>query len=272
MKRKKQSIIYYFFFIYIVCIVVAQFLVTDHAALSVNLEETFTLPNSAHWLGTDDFGRDIFTRIIVGARYTLLVSLLTLLVTVIIGIPLGLIAGYRQGLTDTIIMRILDIGLSIPEFVLMIALASFFKPSIWSLVLAMTLLKWMTYTRVTRTIVHGEMTKFYIRMAKMYNVPAPVIIIKHLLPQIWSTVLVLMTVDFGKIILYISSLSFLGLGAQPPSPEWGAMLDVGRDFMTDHPVMLIAPAAMITVTILIFNLAGDALRDRLLDGKREFDA
>src|SRR5699024_2205717 len=125
MKRKKQSIIYYLFFIYIVCIVIAQFLVTDHAVLSVHFEETFALPNLTHWLGIDDFGRYIFTRIIVGARYTLLVSLFTLLVTVIIGLPRGLIAGYRQGLADTIIMRILDIGLSIPEFVLMIALASF---------------------------------------------------------------------------------------------------------------------------------------------------
>src|SRR5699024_12158864 len=106
-----------------------------------NSEDVSTLPYSAHVLVTYNFGRYIFSRILVVARYTLLVSLLTLLVTVIIGIPLGLIAGYRQGLTDTIIMRILDIGLSIPEFVLMIALASFFKPSIWSLVLAMTLLK-----------------------------------------------------------------------------------------------------------------------------------
>jgi peptide/nickel transport system permease protein len=268
MKLNKRNIIYYVFIVYIALIVVLQFVVSDEAALSVNLGHTFESPSTAHWLGTDDFGRDLFTRIIVGARYTLLVSLLTLIVTIVIGIPLGLIAGYKRGITDTIIMRILDIGLSIPEFVIMIALASFFKPSIWNLVLAMTILKWMTYTRVTRTIVHGEMNKSYVQLAKLYNVPTTMIIIKHLLPQVWPSAIVLMTVDFGKIILYISSLSFLGLGAQPPSPEWGAMLDAGRSFMTSHPLLLIAPATMITVTILIFNLAGDALRDRLLDGKR----
>lgn len=106
-------------------------------------------------------------------------------------------------------------------------------------------------------------------MAKMLNVPSYVIIFKHFLPQAVPSIIVLMTVDFGKIILYISSLSFLGLGAQPPSPEWGAMLNAGRDYIESHPLQLLAPAVMITVTILIFNLMGDALRDRLLQGKRD---
>lgn len=269
---KKKHIIYYILIIYIAFIVALQFVVSDEAALSVDLSQTLEMPSLKYWLGTDDFGRDLFTRIVVGARYTLLVSVLTLLITIIIGIPLGLIAGYKKGITDTIIMRMLDIGLSIPEFVMMIALASFLKPSIWNLVIAITILRWMTYTRVTRTIVNGEMNKSYVQLAKLYNVPTTIIIIKHLLPQILPSVIVLMIVDFGKIILYISSLSFLGLGAQPPSPEWGAMLDAGRDFMTSHPIMLIVPATMITMTILIFNLAGDALRDRLLDGKRVNDA
>lgn len=268
MKLEKRNLIFYVLMVYIVLVVVLQFIVSNQAALNVNLNQTFAPPSAAHWLGTDDYGRDLWTRIIIGARYTLLVSLLTLLVTIMIGIPLGLIAGYKKGIMDTVIMRILDIGLSIPEFIVMIALASFFKPSIWNLVLAMTILKWMTYTRVTRTIVNGEMNKSYVQLAKLYHVPTSVIIIKHLLPQVMPSVIVLMTVDFGKIILYISSLSFLGLGAQPPSPEWGAMLDAGRDFMTSHPLMLIAPATMITLTILLFNLAGDALRDKLLDGKR----
>lgn len=118
-------------------------------------------------------------------------------------------------------MRVIDIGLSIPEFVLMIAMASFFKPSIWNLVIAITIIKWMTYTRLTRSIVSSEIGKPYIQMAKLFNVPTHRIIIKHFFPQVMPSVIVLMTVDFGKIILYISSLSFLGLGAQPPSPEWG---------------------------------------------------
>lgn len=149
----------------------------------------------------------------------------------------------------------------------MIALASFFHPSIWNLVIAITVIKWMNYARVIRGIVNTEMHQSYIRMAQLFKVPTLKILFKHLLPKVLPFILVLIIVDFGKIVLYISSLSFLGLGAQPPSPEWGAMLQAGRDFITSHPIMIIAPASVIAMTILIFNLTGDALRDRLLIGR-----
>lgn len=272
MKRiNKRNLILYIFLLYLLVLVVAQFFVSMNSALEVHLGNTLELPSSTHWLGTDDYGRDLLSRVIVGARYTLVISLITLLITVIIGVPLGLLAGYKRGIVDTIIMRIIDIGLSIPEFVLMIAMASFFKPSIWNLVIAITIIKWMTYTRLTRSIVSSEVEKPYIQMARLFNVPTHIIIFKHFLPQVMPSMIVLMTVDFGKIILYISSLSFLGLGAQPPSPEWGAMLNAGRDYIDAYPLLLIVPAFLITITILLFNLAGDALRDKLLKGKRDID-
>ncbi|GGB76372.1 MULTISPECIES: nickel transporter permease [Staphylococcus] len=272
MKRiNKRNLILYIFLLYLLVLVVAQFFVSMNSALEVHLGNALELPSSTHWLGTDDYGRDLLSRVIVGARYTLVISLITLLITVIIGVPLGLLAGYKRGIVDTIIMRIIDIGLSIPEFVLMIAMASFFKPSIWNLVIAITIIKWMTYTRLTRSIVSSEVEKPYIQMARLFNVPTHIIIFKHFLPQVMPSMIVLMTVDFGKIILYISSLSFLGLGAQPPSPEWGAMLNAGRDYIDAYPLLLIVPAFLITITILLFNLAGDALRDKLLKGKRDID-
>lgn len=270
-RLNKQNIIFYVFTCYIVALFIAQCFVSSHNALEVNLNQTLEMPSLSHWLGTDDYGRDLMSRIIMGARYTLIISLITLLITVCIGVPLGLMAGYKKGIIDTIIMRVIDIGLSIPEFILMIAMASFFKPSIWNLVLAITVIKWMTYTRMTRAIVSSETTKPYIQMAKLFNVPSWKIIIKHFLPQVMPSIIVLMTVDFGKIILYISSLSFLGLGAQPPLPEWGAMLNAGRDYISSYPLLLLAPACLITVTILLFNLAGDALRDKLLKGDRHRD-
>ncbi|MBO1197788.1 ABC transporter permease [Staphylococcus simiae] len=261
---KKQHIIYYLFAFYILLFIILQFVVNSDDAVKVNLAQTFEPISWHHLLGTDDYGRDLFTRVVVGARTTLFVTILTLIATVIIGVPLGLIAGYKKGWIESIILRLIDIGLSIPEFVIMIALASFFQPSIWNLVLAITVIKWMNYTRVTRSIVSSEVSKSYIQMAQLFKVPTIVILLKHLVPKIVPSIIVLMIVDFGKIILYISSLSFLGLGAQPPSPEWGAMLQLGRDFIASHPVMIIAPATVIAITILLFNLTGDALRDSLL--------
>ncbi|UXR29267.1 ABC transporter permease [Staphylococcus simulans] len=263
MKLTKHNIIFYIFAIYLLLLILLQFTVTSNQALTVHLNDALQNPSLQHWLGTDDYGRDLFARLVIGARYTIAITLLTIALIVIIGVPLGLIAGYRKGILDTIIMRIIDIGLGIPDFVLMIAFASFFKPSIWNLVIAITIINWMTYTRVTRTIVNTEMDKNYIKLARYFHVPGYVIIFKHLLPQVLPSLIVLMIVDIGKIILYISSLSFLGLGAQPPSPEWGAMLAAGRDFFTEHPIMLLAPATLISITILLFNLAGDALRDRI---------
>ncbi|HCG75726.1 MULTISPECIES: nickel transporter permease [Staphylococcus] len=273
LKLTKKNLIFYVFSIYIFIIIALQLFVSNDAAFKVNLSETFEPISLHHFLGTDDYGRDLFSRLIIGARTTLFVTLLTLLFTVLIGVPLGLLSGYQKGWIDSIIMRMIDIGLSIPEFVIMIALASFFHPSIWNLVIAITVIKWMNYTRVTRGIVNSEMNLSYIKMAKLFNVSAFNILFKHLLPKVFPSILVIMIVDFGKIILYISSLSFLGLGAQPPSPEWGAMLQAGRNFITSHPIMIIAPATLISITILIFNLTGDAVRDRLLEKRGvEFDA
>ncbi|MBU7228831.1 nickel transporter permease [Staphylococcus pseudintermedius] len=247
--------------LYVVVLIIAQFSVPMQAALEVKLSDQFLPISSMHWLGTDDYGRDLFARLIIGARYTLLVSLVTIVMTVVIGVPIGMIAGFLKGKVEKTIMRIVDIGLSIPEFVLIIAMASLLKPSIWNIVWAMVLLRWMTYTRLTRTIVASIRHMDYIRMAKLYRVPTYRMMLRHFVPHVLPSILVVATVDFGKNILYISSLSFLGLGAQPPSPEWGAMLNAGRDFMTSNPILLFAPAVMIAVTILIFQLTGDALRD-----------
>ncbi|MCD8915175.1 ABC transporter permease [Staphylococcus simulans] len=265
MKLTKKNSIFYVFGAFLILLIILQFTVSTSQALTVHLNEALEGPSFKHLLGTDDYGRDLFARLVIGARYTLAITLLTICMIVLIGVPLGLIAGYRKGWIDTIIMRIIDIGLGIPDFVLMIAFASFFKPSIWNLVIAITIINWMTYTRVTRAIVNTEMNKNYIKLARYFHTPGYIIIFKHLLPQVVPSLIVLMIVDIGKIILYISSLSFLGLGAQPPSPEWGAMLAAGRDFFTEHPIMLLAPAALISITILLFNLAGDALRDKIAE-------
>ncbi|AKL91837.1 Dipeptide transport system permease protein DppC [Staphylococcus capitis subsp. capitis] len=186
MKRKlaNRNYIFYVFGIYIFIIIALQLFVNPDAAFNVHLSETFKPISFKHLLGTDDYGRDLFSRLIIGARTTLFITLLTLLFTILIGVPLGLLAGYKKGIIDSIIMRVIDISLSIPEFVIMIALASFFHPSIWNLVIAITLIKWMNYTSVTRGIVNSEMNYSYIKMAKLFNVSTFNILFKHLLPKV----------------------------------------------------------------------------------------
>ncbi|EKK3612956.1 dipeptide/oligopeptide/nickel ABC transporter permease/ATP-binding protein [Staphylococcus aureus] len=267
----KNNLIFFVFGAFIFVMIVLQFFVSSENATKVNLSQTFEPISWLHLLGTDDYGRDLFTRIIIGARSTLFVTVLTLIAIVVIGVTLGLFAGYKKGWIERLVLRFIDVGLSIPEFIIMIALASFFQPSLWNLVISITVIKWMNYTRLTRSIVNSEMNKPYIKMAQLFHVPIRTILIRHLTPKIIPAIIVLMVVDFGKIILYISSLSFIGLGAQPPTPEWGAMLQQGRDFISSHPIMLIAPASVIAITILIFNLTGDALRDRLLKQRGEYN-
>ncbi|HHW9999813.1 TPA: nickel transporter permease [Staphylococcus aureus] len=267
----KNNLIFFVFGAFIFVMIVLQFFVSSENATKVNLSQTFKPISWLHLLGTDDYGRDLFTRIIIGARSTLFVTVLTLIAIVVIGVTLGLFAGYKKWWIERLVLRFIDVGLSIPEFIIMIALASFFQPSLWNLVISITIIKWMNYTRLTRSIVNSEMNKPYIKMAQLFHVPTRTILIRHLTPKIIPAIIVLMVVDFGKIILYISSLSFIGLGSQPPTPEWGAMLQQGRDFISSHPIMLIAPASVIAITILIFNLTGDALRDRLLKQRGEYD-
>ncbi|WMZ47165.1 ABC transporter permease [Staphylococcus pseudintermedius] len=197
--------------LYVVVLIIAQFSVSTQAALEVKLSDQFLSISSMHWLGTDDYGRDLFARLIIGARYTLLVSLVTIVMTVVIGVPIGMIAGFLKGKVEKTIMRIVDIGLSIPEFVLIIAMASLLKPSIWNIVWAMVLLRWMTYTRLTRTIVASIRHMDYIRMAKLYRVPTYRMMLHHFVPHVLPSILVVATVDFGKNILYISSLLFTRL-------------------------------------------------------------
>lgn len=254
------------FLIFISFLIIAQFFVSNDAIYTVHLDDKLLKPSTNHFFGTDELGRDVFQRVIGGAKFTLIISLVTLIFSVVIGVPMGFIAGYFRGKTETALMSVVDIFLGIPDFMLMIALASFLSTSIWSLAFAIMLVSWMTFARVTRTIVKGSMEKSYVKMAKELRVPTYIIIKKHLLPDVLPTLLVMMSVKFGTIILYISSLSFLGLGAQPPSPEWGAMLNAGRYYINSQPMMIIGPAIFITATILLFNLLGDALRDKLLKG------
>ncbi|WP_186670245.1 nickel transporter permease [Sporosarcina sp. BP05] len=228
-----------------------------------NMAERLSSPSLTYPFGTDHMGRCIFSRIVIGSQATLGITVLVITTVILIGIPIGLVSGYIGGRVDSIVMRLADGLIALPEFILAIAIAGFLGPSLTNLMISVVLVKWISYTRVVRGIVLSEREKEYVLAARVGGCTTWRIITRHLLPQIISPVLVLATLDVGKIILIISSLSYLGLGAQPPAPEWGAMLSDGRPYFQTFPELMIYPGMAIFIVVLSCNLIGEGLRDKL---------
>ncbi len=218
-------------------------------------------PSPSFLLGTDDMGRDILSRIIYGARIDLLVGLLTIIGAVAIGLPLGAIAAYRGGWTDEIVMRITDMFLSFPSLVLAMALAAALGPGLIHAMEAMLITWWPWYTRLIRGQVLSIKENTYIEAAKALGANDFRVVIRHVLPNSFAPIIVQGTMDIGNAILTAAALSFIGLGAQPPQPEWGAMITIGRNYIQQYWWMATFPGLAILLTVLGFNLFGDGLRD-----------
>ena len=221
-----------------------------------------------HPLGTDHLGRDVLTRLLLGGQQTLGYSLLALGAALLIGIPFGLIAGYSRGWIDRIFMRIADGFLSFPDTIVAIVLSGLLGAGIGNLVLAIVIVKWVNYARLVRSTVLSEAQKDYVQIARTNGLSPARIMRRHLLPHVIGHVLVLASLDLGKIILLISAFSYIGLGAQPPTPEWGAMLNDSRPYFQSRPELMIYPGLAIVSVVLLANMLGDYLRDRF-DVKRE---
>jgi peptide/nickel transport system permease protein len=203
-------------------------------------------PGTAHWFGTDDLGRDIYSRIVYGARWTLYVVILVAIIAAPIGLLVGTIAGYAGGWTDTILMRITDIFLAFPKLVLAIAITS-----------------WPPYARIARAETLTVRNSDYIKAVQLMGASPFRIVLRHIMPLCISSLIIRVTLDMAGIILTAAGLGFLGLGAQPPLPEWGAMIASGRRFILDQWWVAAAPGAAILIVSLGFNLLGDGLRDAL---------
>ncbi|MCP3765029.1 ABC transporter permease subunit [Domibacillus sp. A3M-37] len=253
-----------FFFLTVILImtITGPFLVPNDP-FSANMAERLASPSLTYPLGTDHMGRCLFSRLVIGSQATLGITALVIATVILIGIPIGLLSGYIGGRFDSFVMRMADGLIALPEFILAISIAGFLGPSLPNLMLSVVLVKWISYTRVVRGIVLSEREKEYVLAAKVGGCPTWRIITRHLLPQIISPVLVLAALDVGKVILIISSLSYLGLGAQPPAPEWGAMLNDGRPFFQTFPELMIYPGIAIFIVVLSCNLIGEGLRDKL---------
>ncbi len=249
-------------------IAVYTFLVLKYDPSFVNLEERLLPASLEHPLGTDHLGRDVLTRILLGSQLTVGYGFLALLLAVAIGVPFGIFAGFKGGIVDRILMRIADAFLSFPDTIVAIVLSGLLGAGIENLLIAIVIVKWVNYARLVRSTVVVERQKDYITMAKINGLSERRIMVKHLFPHLIGHVLVLASLDLGKIILLISSLSYIGLGAQPPAPEWGAMLNEARPYFQSVPELMVFPGLAIVTVVLFSNLLGDFLRDKF-DVKKE---
>ena len=215
-----------------------------------------------HWLGTDHLGRDIFSRMIAGAKATVGTALAAILISVFIGVPVGLVSGFFGGRLDRMMMRIVDAVMAFPDYIVAIVLSGLLGPGLMNLILAVVAVKWVGYARLVRSTVFSEKQKDYIALAELTGLGSGAILKKHLLPHVLGNVSVLATLDIGKTVLMIAALSYIGLGAQPPYPEWGAMLNDGKHYFLHAPQLMVIPGLAIMFIVLLSNLYGDRLRDR----------
>lgn len=228
-----------------------------------HLEHRLYGPSSEHWLGADELGRDIFSRTVFGARTSLLVGITVVSISSVLGVLLGMISGYFGGFVDETLMRIIDILLAFPGILLAVALVGLLGPSLRNLILALCLIGWVAYARLVR----GEVLRLrkvpYVEAVQALGASTPRIFLRHLLPNLMGPVVVQATLGLAGAILAEASLSFLGLGVQPPTPSWGGMLSMGRLHILQAPHLTIFPGLCTIATVMAFNFLGDALRDHL---------
>lgn len=238
----------------------------DHVAGGIDLANKLQPPSAAHWFGTDEVGLDILTRVIIGARVSLLVGVAITVSAAAIGVPLGILAGLLGGPVREVIMRLTDLFLSVPGLVLAIALVAALGAGIINAMIALVLVWWPGYVRLAESKALSIRSEPYIEAARVAGASTARILWRHVLPNSLSPLIVKMSMDIGQAILAVASLGFLGLGARPPTPEWGAMISIARGYLPEWWWYAIFPGAFIYAAVLGFNLLGDGLRD-ILDPK-----
>ena len=232
-----------------------------------DLSNALQPPSGSHLLGTDRYGRDLFSRIIIGAQTTVFSALALVAGITIVGTVIGVICGYVGGWIDSLIMRISDIFLAFREMVFAIAIAGVLNGGIWSAAIAVGLIAWPRYARVARSQVLAMKNHQYMNAAKLMGTRWYKVILKHIMPNILGPIVVTAALDVGAMIMNLAGLSYLGLGVVPPTPEWGSMMSEGRSMLQTSPWIVLAPGLAIFITVIIFNLLGDTVRD-ILDPKQ----
>lgn len=234
-----------------------------HDPIAIDAASGFASPSVNHLLGTDNLGRDVLSRLVYGARLSLGIVLVATCLIMSAGVVVGVAAGYVGGVLDDILMRLVDTILSVPSLLLGLAIVGTLGPGVGTLMFGLAAIWWVSYARVVRGLVLALRERGFVEGARALGASDRRIVTHHVLPSILPSIAVLATLEMGELVLAISGLSFLGLGAQPPAPEWGAMLNDGRTFFFTAPQLMLYPGLAISLAVLGFNLMGDGLRDAL---------
>lgn len=235
----------------------------DKDIVAINPAERMQAPNASHWFGTDDFGRDLFARILYGSRYSLFIGITVSAIAMVLGMLIGASCAYFGGVYDALVMRLMDAIICIPSMLLMLALAAAFGKGMNGIIASLIIVNVPGYARIIRSIVLGVVHQEYVEAAVACGTPHWKIILRHVLPNCFGPILVDVLMSVAGTIMAASSLSFLGMGIQVPAPEWGAMLSQATKYLQSQPYLAIFPGMAILITSLTFNLIGDGLTDAL---------
>ena len=235
----------------------------EKEAITQNMQERLQTPNKKHILGTDQYGRDVFARLIFGARVSLAIGLLSVVISLLIGATIGSVAGYYGGQVDNVLMRIMDVFLAIPQILMAISIVAALGPGIINMLIAMVISSIPKFARIVRSSILSIKDQEFIEAARACGTRDSRIIAKHIIPNAVGPIIVQATLSIAGTIISISSLSFLGLGVRAPMPEWGAMLSEGKEQMRHFPHLVVIPGIAIVLTVMALNLMGDGLRDAL---------
>lgn len=230
---------------------------------AIDIGQRLQWPSQDHLLGTDKFGRDVLSRIIFGARLSLLMPAIIVVISLTIGTTVGLLSGFKGGLVDSLLMRVVDIKSSFPGLLLTLAIIGMLGPGLFNAVIAMSISGWTGYARIIRGMTLSFREMEFVEAARTLGTSDSYILIKHILPNVVSPVVLLATLNMAGAILSLAGLGFLGLGAQPPTAEWGSMLSDSQGLIFSAPYLIFMPGVAIMVTVLAFNLLGDGLRDAM---------
>lgn len=269
LKGNKRAMLGLAFIVLLIIIALLADVIAPYGMREQNLSNALQFPNAQHWLGTDDLGRDVLTRIIYGTRVSLTVGAVSVMLSLVVGAVLGILAGFYQGWVDTLIMRICDILLSIPSILLAIAIVASLGSSMPNMILAIGISGIPVFARIIRASVMAEKEKEYIQASRALGAVDSRIIFKNIIPNILSPVIVQSSMGIASAILSAVGLGFIGLGLEASIAEWGTMLSAGRGYIRTHYYLTLYPGLVIVLTVLAFNLLGDGIRDAIDPKMRE---